>query len=141
MARAVAVTGLGVVSALGGNVDALAAGLVEGRCGITALKLFHHRGRANVAAEVPEDVAGFDVALDAPTTRRLSNHWITLHEVGNVAGFVPVLVIDVWEHAFILDCAPAARPKYVEAFFANIAWDVISGRLVGSTPDRSAAAR
>ena len=72
MARAVAVTGLGVVSALGGNVDALAAGLVEGRCGIAALKLFQHRGRANVAAEVPEDVAGFDVALDAPTARRLS---------------------------------------------------------------------
>lgn len=72
MTRAVAVTGLGVVSALGGNVDALAAGLVEGRCGITRLKLFQHRGRAGVAAEVPEDVAGFDVALDAPTTRRLS---------------------------------------------------------------------
>jgi 3-oxoacyl-[acyl-carrier-protein] synthase II len=53
-------------------VDALAAGLVDGRCGITPLRLFRHRGRANVAAEVPEDVAGFEVALDAPATRRLS---------------------------------------------------------------------
>jgi Fe-Mn family superoxide dismutase len=26
----------------------------------------------------------------------LSNHWITLHEVGNVAGFLPMLVMDVW---------------------------------------------
>lgn len=73
MTRAVAVTGLGVVSALGGNVDALAAGLVEGRCGITPLRLFQHRGRTSVAAAVPEDLARHDgVALDAATTRRLS---------------------------------------------------------------------
>jgi 3-oxoacyl-[acyl-carrier-protein] synthase II len=70
--RAVAVTGLGVVSALGGNVDALATGLIEGRCGIAPLRLFQHRGRASVAAEVPEDMAGHDVALDPATTRRLS---------------------------------------------------------------------
>jgi superoxide dismutase len=29
--------------------------------------------------------------------------WITLHETGNVAGFNPVLVMDVWEHACLLD--------------------------------------
>jgi superoxide dismutase, Fe-Mn family len=83
---------------------------------------------------------GWAICYQDPTAQRLSNHWITLHEVGNVAGFVPVLVMDVWEHAFILDYAPAERPKYIESFFANIAWDVISGRLVGSTPTRSAAA-
>ena len=72
MTRVVAVTGLGVVSALGGNVDALAAGLLEGRCGIAPLRLFRHRGRANVAAEVPEELPSHDVALDPATTRRLS---------------------------------------------------------------------
>jgi Fe-Mn family superoxide dismutase len=59
----------------------------------------------------------------------LSNHWITLHETGNVAGFVPVLVMDVWEHAFILDYKPADRPKYIEAFFSNIDWDTVEKRL------------
>ena len=44
---------------------------------------------------------------------------ITLHEIGNVAGFNPVLVMDVWEHAFLLDYKPAERPKYIDAFFAN----------------------
>jgi superoxide dismutase len=51
---------------------------------------------------------GWAICYQDPTTRQLSNHWITLHEVGNVAGFVPVLVMDVWEHAFIL-VLPAGR--------------------------------
>jgi len=28
--------------------------------------------------------------------------------------------MDVWEHAFLLDYKPAERPKYIEAFFANV---------------------
>jgi Fe-Mn family superoxide dismutase len=55
--------------------------------------------------------------------------WITLHEIGNVTGFVPILVMDVWEHAFILDCAPADRSKYIEAFFSNVDWDAVQGRI------------
>src|SRR5262245_15832150 len=42
-----------------------------------------------------------------PVSNRLSNHWINLHETGNVAGFTPILIMDVWEHAFLLDYAPA----------------------------------
>jgi superoxide dismutase, Fe-Mn family len=38
-------------------------------------------------------------------------------------------VMDVWEHAFILDYAPAQRPKYIEAFLANTDWAVLDRRL------------
>jgi Fe-Mn family superoxide dismutase len=37
--------------------------------------------------------------------------------------------MDVWEHAFLLDYKPAERPKYIEAFFSNIAWDMVENRL------------
>jgi len=57
-----------------------------------------------------------------------------LHEVGNVAGFVPVLVMDVWEHAFLLDYKPAERPKYIEAFFSNVNWQTVEERLSGFAP-------
>ena len=57
-----------------------------------------------------------------------------------MAGFVPVLVMDVWEHAFILDYAPADRPRYIEAFFANIAWEVAERRLLASAPTPAAVA-
>lgn len=72
---------------------------------------------------------GWAICYQDPSNGSISNHWITLHEVGNVSGFTPVLVMDVWEHAFILDYAPADRPKYIEAFFSNVDWDAVQGRL------------
>jgi Fe-Mn family superoxide dismutase len=72
---------------------------------------------------------GWAVCYRDPKTEYLSNHWIGLHETSNVAGFEPILVVDVWEHAYLLDYAPAERPKYIEACFANIDWDVLDARL------------
>jgi Fe-Mn family superoxide dismutase len=42
--------------------------------------------------------------------------------------------MDVWEHAFLLDYKPAERPKYIEAFFSNIAWGEVEKRLKGKQP-------
>ena len=64
-----------------------------------------------------------------PATGHVSNHWITLHETGNVAGFLPLLVMDVWEHAYLLDYKPADRPKYIEAFLSNVHWQAVEKRI------------
>jgi Fe-Mn family superoxide dismutase len=72
---------------------------------------------------------GWAIAYLDPANGRVSNHWIELHENGNVAGFVPLLVMDVWEHAYLLDYKPADRPKYIEAFLANVDWGAVEGRL------------
>jgi superoxide dismutase, Fe-Mn family len=72
---------------------------------------------------------GWAACYQDPVAGRLSNHWINLHETGNVAGFNPILIMDVWEHAFIRDYAPADRPKYIEAFFSNINWAACDERL------------
>jgi Fe-Mn family superoxide dismutase len=76
---------------------------------------------------------GWAVCYQDPASGAISNHWITLHEVGNVAGYTPLLVMDVWEHAFILDYAPADRPKYIDAFFENVDWAAVEGRLAKKT--------
>lgn len=72
---------------------------------------------------------GWAITYQDATNGALSNHWISLHEEGNVAGYKPILVMDVWEHAFLLDYKPAERPKYIEAFFSNISWDMVNSRL------------
>jgi Fe-Mn family superoxide dismutase len=72
---------------------------------------------------------GWAIAYLDPANGRISNHWIELHENGNVAGFVPLLVMDVWEHAYLLDYKPADRPKYIEAFLANVDWTAVEDRL------------
>ncbi len=83
---------------------------------------------------------GWAICNQNPANGRISNHWITLHETGNVAGFNPILVMDVWEHAFLLDYKPAERPKYIEAFFSNINWNAVEDRLKKLTGFQSARA-
>jgi len=72
---------------------------------------------------------GWAIAYFDPTNGLVSNHWIELHQSGNVAGFVPLLVMDVWEHAYLLDYKPADRPKYIEAFLANVDWTAVDHRV------------
>jgi Fe-Mn family superoxide dismutase len=72
---------------------------------------------------------GWAILYQDDLTGKLSNHWITLHEEGNVAGFRPLLVMDVWEHAFTVDYKPTERAKYIDAFYSNICWKTAASRL------------
>jgi len=85
--------------------------------------------KKNFAAVGAMRGVGWAIAYEDPWTGNISNHWITLHEVGNVAGFNPILVMDVWEHAFMLDYKPAERAKYIEAFLGNVDWQIVKKRL------------
>lgn len=84
---------------------------------------------------------GWAICYLNPTSRRLSNHWISLHERGHVAGFIPVLVMDVWEHAYLLDYKPSERAAYIDAFFSNTNWKVIDQRLQLCETDFAGAGR
>lgn len=72
---------------------------------------------------------GWAVTYQDSHTGKLSNHWIELHQEGTPFGLTPILVMDVWEHAFILDYKPSERSKYIEAFFTNVDWNAVAGRL------------
>jgi len=60
--------------------------------------------------------------------KRLFNVWINEHDVGHLAGATPVLVMDVFEHAFMLDYG-LKRADYIEAFFSAIDWGVVEKRF------------
>jgi Fe-Mn family superoxide dismutase len=83
---------------------------------------------------------GWVILFEDPVTDRLSNHWITLHQEGIPAGFKPLLVMDVWEHAYMRDYQATERKKYVEAFFRNIDWAQVERRLREEAAVRPAAA-
>jgi len=62
------------------------------------------------------------------TNGRLINFWINEHDVSHPAGCNLLLIMDVFEHAFMLDYG-LKRADYIEAFFKNIDWSVVEGRL------------
>jgi superoxide dismutase, Fe-Mn family len=72
---------------------------------------------------------GWAILYQDPGTKVLTNHWISDHEVGHIAGFTPILVMDVWEHAYTVDFKATERAKYIEAFMANVNWDTVAKRF------------
>jgi Fe-Mn family superoxide dismutase len=83
---------------------------------------------------------GWVILAQDPVTRRLTNHWVTLHEIGVPASFKPILVMDVWEHAFMRDHAATEKGRYLEAFFRNIDWRIVEHRFEEPMAIRPAAA-
>jgi Fe-Mn family superoxide dismutase len=83
---------------------------------------------------------GWVILFQDPATDRITNHWVTLHQDGVPAGFKPLLVMDVWEHAFMRDYQATEKSKYVEAFFRNIDWTVVERRIQDEAAIRPAAA-
>ncbi|MBA7564833.1 MAG: superoxide dismutase [Dehalococcoidia bacterium] len=71
---------------------------------------------------------GWVILYQDNTNGWLFNQWINEHEVGHPAGCAPILVMDVFEHAFMLDYG-LKRVDYIAAFFQNIDWDVVTKRL------------
>src|SRR5207244_7619202 len=83
---------------------------------------------------------GWVILFEDPVTDRLTNHWVSLHQEGIVAGFKPLLVMDVWEHEFMRDYKATEKAKYVEAFFRNVDWAMVQRRLQEAQAIRPAAA-
>ncbi len=59
---------------------------------------------------------------------RMFNSWINEHDTGHPAGCAPLLVMDVFEHAYMTDYG-LKKADYIEAFFKNVDWAVITARL------------
>jgi Fe-Mn family superoxide dismutase len=60
--------------------------------------------------------------------KRLFNTWIGEHDGGHLAGCTPILILDVFEHAFLTDYG-LKRADYITSFFKAIDWDMVEKRL------------
>lgn len=59
---------------------------------------------------------------------RLFNTWINEHDVGHLSGAAPVLVMDVFEHSYLIDYG-LKKADYIEAFFKVIDWGAAGNRF------------
>lgn len=71
---------------------------------------------------------GWAVLLFDPRSEELRNISMDLHDEGNITGAIPVLVMDVYEHAYFLQYANN-KDEYITAFMNNINWPVVSRRM------------
>ncbi|MEK7604363.1 MAG: Fe-Mn family superoxide dismutase [Patescibacteria group bacterium] len=72
---------------------------------------------------------GWVVVYYDPTVKVLHTTFVADHEVGQLAGLPIILVLDLWEHAYMVDYVPAEKKNYIDAFFANLNWSVAEARF------------
>ena len=72
---------------------------------------------------------GWTVLAYDPVKKMVFNTWVNEHNEGNLAGAVPILVMDVFEHAFMVDYG-LKRADYITAFMNAIDWSIAEKRLV-----------
>ena len=71
---------------------------------------------------------GWAVLYQDLSNGKLINFWVNEHDAGHPAGGNPLLIMDVFEHAFMIDYG-LKRADYIEAFFKNIDWKTVETRL------------
>lgn len=59
---------------------------------------------------------------------KLHNYCLDTHNFNFPANTIPILVLDVYEHAYVIDYG-VKRPPYIDAFIKNIDWATAEKRL------------
>lgn len=72
---------------------------------------------------------GWAMLYHDPHTDQLVQTWVDEQHIGQLADVDIVLALDMWEHSYMRDYNAADKKQYVEAFFKNLNWECVSGRL------------
>ena len=72
---------------------------------------------------------GWAVCYEDPETGLIINQWINEHDVGHPAGGNPLLILDVFEHAYMTDYG-IKRADYIAVFFNNLKCEAVEQRLL-----------
>lgn len=72
---------------------------------------------------------GWAMLYHDPQTKQLVQTWVDEQHLGQLADLDIVLALDMWEHSYMRDYVPADKGDYIEAFFRNLNWKVVAGRL------------
>lgn len=73
-------------------------------------------------------IRGWCVLCIDPIDEKLHIIGQDAHDVGSIWNSTPLLVMDVYEHAYMIDFG-INRSKYIDVFIQNINWNVVNKRL------------
>jgi Fe-Mn family superoxide dismutase len=79
--------------------------------------------------DVGLSMRGWVVLSIDPLDNNLHIYGLDAHDVGTVLMAYPLLVMDVYEHAYMIDFG-IDRKKYIDVFMKNINWDVVNERFM-----------
>ncbi|MBP9728355.1 MAG: Fe-Mn family superoxide dismutase [Candidatus Moranbacteria bacterium] len=71
---------------------------------------------------------GWVILYQDTVSGELFTTWINEHDGGHLSGCVPLLIMDVFEHAYITDYG-IKRADYIASFMKVIDWSVVEKRL------------
>jgi Fe-Mn family superoxide dismutase len=70
---------------------------------------------------------GWTILAYSMWDKRLHNYLLDAHHQNVPIAVLPLLVLDVYEHAYTIDYG-VKRPPYLDAYLKNIDWDVVNKR-------------
>ncbi len=62
-------------------------------------------------------------------TDQLVQTWVDEQHQGQLADLDIIFGLDMWEHSYMLDYPPSKKKAYIDAYLANVNWEVVSNRL------------
>ncbi len=71
---------------------------------------------------------GWSILYYDQKANRLFNVWVNEHDLGHLAGGTPLLIMDVFEHAYMPQYG-LKKEDYISAFFKNINWEAVVKRF------------
>jgi Fe-Mn family superoxide dismutase len=68
---------------------------------------------------------GWAILYYDPLSKQLIQSWVDEQHLGQLSQCIPILALDMWEHAYVYDYPTSEKKKYIETFFENLNWEVI----------------
>lgn len=69
---------------------------------------------------------GWAMLYHDPVSNQLVMQWVDEQHLGHLTGLTPIVALDMWEHSYFLDYAPADKGQYAEAYLNAVNWETVA---------------
>lgn len=73
--------------------------------------------------------SGWTFLMYDKSAEQLLNVWVTEHHLGQFTELQPIVALDMWEHAYMVDYLPGDKGKYIDAYLESINWEHVADKF------------